>query len=226
MTTKHRIVMMGATGAVGGHAARALAARPEVAQLTLLGRRKVEGNWGANVVQHVVDVMDPSSYGERLSGCETAVCTVGVGESSKVSKETFVRVDKTLVLDFAKCCKEAGIGHFELLGSVAADPKSRSFYLRTKGELVEGLRALNFNRLSVFQPSMILTPQNRYGFSQAVVLKMWPWLSPLLFGPLRKYRGIPVGRLGRAIAHNVFTGGRGFEVLHWDEFHALASAGP
>ncbi len=219
-------MMIGATGAVGGHAARALAKRDEVAQLTLLGRRKVDDELGAATEQHVVDVMNPSSYETLLPGHDTAVCTLGVGESSKVSKETFVRMDKTTLLDFAKACQAARIEHFELLGSVAAHPQSRSFYLRIKGELVEGLKALNFRRLSIFQPSMILTPQNRYGLSQAVVLKVWPWLSPLLFGPLRKYRGIPVEQLGRAIANNVFTTGQGFEVLHWDEFQALTSEEP
>lgn len=223
MTTTHRIVMMGATGAVGGHAARTLADRDEMAQLTLLGRRKMDGDWPTTTEQHVVDVMDPTTYETLLPGHDTAVCTLGVGESSKVSKETFVQVDKTTVLAFAKACQAAGIEHFELLGSVAAHPQSRSFYLRTKGELVEGLKALNFRRLSIFQPSMILTPQNRYGISQAVVLKVCPWLSPLFFGSLRKYRGIPVERLGRAIANNVFTEGHGFEELHWDKFQTLTS---
>ncbi|MEK6232855.1 MAG: NAD(P)H-binding protein [Luteolibacter sp.] len=223
MATVLRIIMIGATGAVGGHAARVLAAHSEVEQLTLLGRRPVDCDFGTNVVQHVVDLMDSRSYAKLLAGHTKAVCTVGVGESSTVSKETFVRVDKTLVLAFAKSCKEAGIEHFELLGSVATNPKSASFYFRTKGELVEGLKALGFKRLSVFQPSMILTPQNRYGLSQAVILKTWPWLHPLLFGSLRKYRGIPVARLGRAIANNLFAPGSGFEVLHWDEFQTLTS---
>jgi len=78
--------------------------------------------------------------------------------------------------------------------------KSNSFYLRTKGELVEALKALNFDRLSIFQPSMILTPTNRYGIAQAITLKVWPFLKPLLMGSLRKYRGIPVNVLGQAMA--------------------------
>jgi len=63
-----------------------------------------------------------------------------------------------------------------LLSSVGISPKSKSFFLRTKGELVEALKALNFERLSIFMPSMILTPTNRYGFSQALTLAVWPKL--------------------------------------------------
>lgn len=56
-----------------------------------------------------------------------------------MSKEDFVRIDKQAVLDFAVACMEAGVSHFQLLASVAISPQSKSFYLRTKGELVEEL---------------------------------------------------------------------------------------
>ncbi|MFA9392818.1 MAG: hypothetical protein ACERKD_23625 [Prolixibacteraceae bacterium] len=98
---------------------------------------------------------------------------------------------------------------------------SSSFDLRTKGELVEELKALNFERLSIFQPSMILTPTNRYGISQAITLKVWPLLKPFLIGGLRKYRGIKVDVLGQAMAQNSFIAATGFEVLQWDDFYSI-----
>jgi len=75
--------------------------------------------------------------------------------------------------------------------------------------------------LSLFQPSMILTEHNRYGVSQAITLTVWPWLSFLLVGPLRKYRGIPVGQLGKAIALNGKVEHTGIEILQWDDFERL-----
>ena len=111
------------------------------------------------------------------------------------------------------------LGLVNLISSVGIDSNSSSFYLRTKGELVDELKKLGFERLSIFQPSMILTPNNRYGFSQAILLKVWPKLKPFLFGKLRKYRGVPVGILGEAIAKNILTAGSGFEMLQWDDFY-------
>jgi len=102
-------------------------------------------------------------------------------------------VDKLAVIDFAKACKAGGVKHFELLSSVGISADSSSFFLRSKGELVEELKALNFERLSIFQPSMILTPTNRYGFMQGLTLAVWPVIDKLLIGGLRKYRGIKVG---------------------------------
>lgn len=221
MNAKRRVVMIGSTGAVGGHVAATLAASADTQQLTLLGRRATEGLPQSNVTQHKIDVLEPSTYRGLVAEHDVAVCTLGVGEPSKVSKEDFVRIDKDAVLAFATTCREAGVEHFELLSSVGVGAQSRSFYLRTKGELEDGLRGLGFPRLSLFHPSMILTPSNRYGMSQAVTLAVWPKLRPLLLGPLRRLRGVRVEDLGRAMALNVFTDAQGEEVLEWDDFAAL-----
>ena len=167
------VVMLGASGAVGTQALRVLVERKDIQQLTLLGRTPIPNIASAIVRQHKINVFDPNSYAEYLAGHTVAICTFGVGEASKVSKEEFIKTDKTAVLDFAKACKNAGVVHFELLASVGVNAQSASFYLRTKGELVEALKALNFDRLSIFEPSMILTPTNRYGFSQGVLLKIF-----------------------------------------------------
>ena len=216
------VVMLGATGAVGSECARILASLPSTDRLTTLGRRPLAAIAGDCVQQHSIDVFAPDSYRSFLPDHGVAICTLGVGQPSKVSREDFVKIDKTSVLDFARGCKEAGVRHFELLGSIGASSGSPSFYLRTKGELEDGLRTLEFERLSLFRPSMILTPTNRYGFSQAMTLRLWPLLKPVLCGKLRRYRGIPVELLGRAIALNALRPGTGVESLHWDEIMALA----
>lgn len=218
------VVMLGATGAVGGQVVASLlgSLKNKVERLTLLGRRPVSGIAGPGLAQHTVDVFSPQSYRHLLAGHDCAVCTFGVGEASKVSKAELEKTDKDAVVAFAAACKTAGVRHFEMLVSVGANAKSPSFYLRLKGELQDALIALNFERLSLFQPSMILTPTNRYGVLQALTLALWPVLTPVLAGPLHKYRGIAVETLGAAMANNLFTTGSGTAYLQWDDFKRLA----
>lgn len=215
------VVILGASGAVGGHALTQLLALPEVGRVTSLGRRQLDV--AHPKLRHVVvDVLDPASYVAHLQGHDAAICTFGVGEPSKVSREVFLQVDKQAVLEFAEACKTAGLRHFSLLSSVGVSARSKSFYLRSKGELEDGLRWLEFERLSLFHPSMILTPTNRYGLSQALVLALWPLLTPVLAGPLRKYRGIKVEVLGRAMVRNALRRRAGEEILEWDVMMDLA----
>ena len=223
MSQHHSVVMLGATGAVGNHAALTLAQLPYMQRLSLLGRRPADNIAGSFVAQHAVDVLQPDSYQALLSGHDTAICALGVGEPSKMDKAQFVRIDRDAVLDFARACKQAGVRHFELLCAIGANSKSSSFYLRTKGELEDGLKALNFERLSLFEPSMIITPANRYGVGQAVLLKAMPLIDRALIGSLRKFRSIRAERLGVALAMNLLTDKPGVETLHWDDFMALSS---
>lgn len=221
MNSSIAVVILGATGAVGSQALNYLLEIPNVNRITTLGRRPVSDIKEDYVIQEKVDIFKPKTYDGLLNNHQVAICTLGVGEPSKMAKEDFVKIDKNAVLDFAKASKKAGILHFQLLSSVGINANSRSFFLRTKGELVEELKKLHFERLSIFQPSMILTPENRYGISQAIVLKTWPILNPILLGSLKKYRGIRVEQLGKSMALNILSNKQGLEMLTWNEFQEI-----
>lgn len=208
------VLLIGATGAVGSHAATALARAPTTARLTLLARRPVAALPGP-VTTHLVDPLDPVAVAPFLAGHTDAVCALGIGEPSKVSREEFLRVDRDGVLTFAEACRAAGVERFVLLSAVDADATSRNWYLRAKGELEDGLRALGFGALRLVRPSVLLTPSVRFGTLDAVAQAVTPWVSPWLGGPLRKYRGIEVARVGAAMARPFDADG--VQIWTWDD---------
>ena len=71
---------------------------------------------------------------------------------------------------------------------------------------------------------MILTPTHCYGPSQALVLAVWPGLSHVMFGPLRKLRDIRVEALGAEMANNFAGAEQAVETLHRDQLMALTDA--
>ena len=221
-----RAVLLGATGAVGRHVLAEALRSPAYARVTTLGRRPVDLAEGeappGKLAQHVVDLQDPASYRSLVEGHTTAICTLGVGQPSKTTREEVWKVEIDYVMGFAAACKDAGVRHFSLMTSVGANARSRFYYLRLKGTQEERAKALGFQRTSLFRPSMLLTPQNRYGASQAVLLAVWPRIDGLLAGPLRRYRGIRVEDLGRAIARNAAREAPdGAEILEWDDFKRI-----
>ena len=136
------IVMLGATGAAGNHAALTLASSRRAARLSLLRRRPAANVVGDAASQHAIDILEPSSYERHLEGHRTAICALGVGQPSKMSREEFARIDHDAVLDLARACTRVDIAHLALLTSVGVDATSASFYLRTKGEPQEAVKAL------------------------------------------------------------------------------------
>ncbi len=221
-----RAVLLGATGAVGHNVLAETLRSPAFASVTTLGRRPVAGvevaGAAGKLTQHVVDLGDPGSYRDRIAGHTTAICTLGVGEPSKSTPAEVWKVEIDYVMGFAAACKEAGVRHFSLMTSVGANPRSRFAYVRLKGTQEERVKALGFERTSLFRPSMLLTAENRYGTSQAILLALWPRLDGLLVGPLRHYRGIRVEDLGTAMVRNAaHDAPPGVEVLEWDDFRRL-----
>jgi len=198
--------------------------------VTTLGRRLVDIADGevpaGKLAQHVVNLQDPASYRALVEGHTTAICTLGVGEPSKTTREEVWKVEIDYVMGFAAVCKEAGVRHFSLMTSVGANARARSYYLRLKGMQEERAKAMGFQRTSLFRPSMLLTPENRYGAIQAVFLAVWPRIDGLFAGPLRRYRGIRVEDLGRAIAMNAAREAPdGAETLEWNDFQRILHSG-
>jgi uncharacterized protein YbjT (DUF2867 family) len=221
-----RILLFGATGAVGGEVLKTLLALPQVAKVTAIGRRKADIPAGLDpshkLVQETADLNDPAAYSRYLKGHSHAICTLGVGQPSKMSRDEFVRIDRDLVLTLARACREAGVAGFSLLGALGANAHSSFFYPKLKGQLEEGLKGLGFERLRLFRPSMILTPTNRYGSLQGFLLRFWPLLNPVLVGSLSKARGIRVEELGRVMALSaVIDDDPGVKILYWADFKDL-----
>lgn len=215
--------VLGATGAVGGNIVRTLLASPFWPRIATLGRRKAP-EWESTPgrpVQHVTDVFDPGAYGFNLAGYTHAFCAFGVGQPSKEPPGEFDRVDIDAVLAFARACRKNDVRHFTHMTTVGADPASRIRYLRRKGELEAEINSLGFERTSHFRPSMLMTPTNRYGLSQAFMLQAMPVFDRFLHGAWRRYRSIDVADLGRAMVRNAERKSKGAEVFEWDGIRAL-----
>ncbi len=216
-------VVLGATGAVGGNIVRALMESSAWPRIATLGRRSLPA-WESHanrLTQHITDVLDPKAYGPLLAGHSHAFCAFGIGEPSKVNPERFQRVDIDAVRAFAEACRAMGIRHFTHMTSVGADPTSRIRYLRLKGGLEKDIEAMGFERTSHFRPSMLMTPVNRYGITQGFMLRAMPVFDNFLLGGWRKYRGIDVADLGKAMVRNAERPGKAIEGLAWDGFRKL-----
>lgn len=230
--SSRKVLLLGATGAVGGHVLAQALRSPQFATVTTLGRRPASPPASfavppGKLAQHVVDVADPASYRHLLAGHTDAISTLGVGDPAKLPREEVWRIEVDYVVAFASACRQAGVERFSLMTSVGSDPDSRFYFLKMKGTLEQRVQALGFPRVRIFRPSMILTPNNRYGMSQAITLAVWPHLGWALRGSLRAARGIRVEDLGRAIALDAARGqsGDGARVYTWDDFQEILRAG-
>jgi uncharacterized protein YbjT (DUF2867 family) len=217
MQTRTALVA-GASGLVGGLLLDALLEDPLYREVCSLGRRPLPRQH-PKLVQRTVDFA--RLEGEALPASDEAFCCLGTTIKKAGSQEAFRAVDHDAVLAFAKAARQAGAKRFLVVTALGADPRSRVFYNRVKGEVEQALQGVGFESLVILRPSLLLgeRAESRPGEHVAIVLSKA--LGPLL----RPFGGRPieartVARAMRALAHE---GPPGVRVVPSGELQGLGA---
>ncbi len=175
----------GASGLVGGFLLDALLESPLYREVCSLGRRELPRQH-PKLLQRTVDFARLEA--EALPAAEDAFCALGTTIKKAGSQEAFRAVDHDAVLAFAKAARQAGARRFLVVTALGADPGSRVFYNRVKGEVEEALKGVGFDSLFILRPSLLLgeRAEHRAGERAAIVLSKA--LAPLL----RPFSGRPI----------------------------------
>jgi uncharacterized protein YbjT (DUF2867 family) len=149
------VLLLGATGLVGGECLKLLATDTTVERVVVLTRTAIEAASSPRVEFHHVNFEDPKSFRAYLN-VDTVICALGTTIKKAGTQAAFRKVDFEYPLMFARLALEAGARHFLLVSSAGADAKSRIFYQRVKGEVEAALSKLGYRTLSIFRPSLLL----------------------------------------------------------------------
>lgn len=199
MSDTRRIVLVGASGLIGGAVIAATVGRSDV-RLTALARREFALPSGARME---LLVADPREWPALIAGANADALVVALGTTWRAAgrdEAAFRAVDQTLVLDCAKAAKAVGVSRCIAVSSVGADATSRNFYLRVKGEVEAALAALKFDRLDILRPGLLRGArggERRVGERLAILAS--PLSDALLHGGLRRYRSVKAATVAKAI---------------------------
>ncbi len=190
------VLLAGATGLVGGLAVAHLLAPGAFARVVALSRRPLARRDGLET--RVVDFVH--LHREPVEEATAAVCALGTTIAKAGSREAFRAVDVDAVLAFGRWAREGGASTFVLVSSVGADPRASSFYLRCKGEAEDAVAGMGFARFVALRPSLLLGPRLEARRGEAIARRLAPLASPLLAGPLRRYRAVEADVVASAAA--------------------------
>lgn len=214
-------LLVGATGMVGSHCLDLLLADPTWTRVTVIARRP-SGRAHPKLAERVVDFDRLDEAGDAFAG-DDVFCCLGTTIKAAGSQEAFSRVDHDYVLRAAELARAQGARRFLLVTALGADPGSRVFYNRVKGEAERDVCQMAFEGIAVLRPSLLLGERAGRRPAEALAQKAAPLLSPLLLGPLRKYRAIPGSWVARAMVRLAKEDVTGVRVVENDEIAALAS---
>jgi uncharacterized protein YbjT (DUF2867 family) len=149
-------------------------------------------------------------------------CALGTTIRKAGSEAVFRRVDFEYPKMLAERASAAGDARFILVSSVGASSKSKNFYLRVKGELEDAVRAMAFEAVHIFRPSILMGDREERRTGERIGIAVARATGFLLAGPQRKYRGIPAVTVAAAMVVAGNRDARGCFVYHYDEIVKLA----
>ena len=214
-------VVLGASGLVGGFCLKALVDDPDYTRVLTFGRRELPPLTRAKVTQRVADL--GSLTADDFRGAQDVFVALGTTIRKAGSQEAFRRVDLELPLRAAQQALQAGAEQFVVVSSVGADPASKNFYLRTKGELERELAKLPFRAIHILRPSLLIGKRQEFRLGEVIGMKIAPVLDLLTLGPLRRYHSMKAEIAGKAMAGAAKSGKSGTFVYEFDSIVRLAA---
>lgn len=199
-----KALIIGATGATGKDLLSQLLADDTYAEVHCFVRKPLALTH-PKLHAHVVDFDTPEAWADLLHG-DVAFSCLGTTLAVAGSKDAQWRVDYDYQYAFAEHCKNNGVPTFVLVSAAGAKAQSKLFYNRMKGALEEAVKKLNFPRLLIFQPS-ILIRSNSDRSGENFTVKAFKFLNKL--GILKRYRPMPTEVLAEKMLSAVYNSPKG-----------------
>lgn len=211
-------LIIGATGLVGSKLVEFLLKDNSFDQVGVFVRRSINLK-NPKLVEHLIDFDRYESWKHLVKGDVLFSC-LGTTLKKAGSEEAQYRVDHTYQLQFAKAAEENGVQSYALISSAGADPESRNFYLKMKGQLENDVKDLNFEQLAIIRPGLLKgeREESRRGEKAAeIVLRFFNGI-----GLFRKYRPVPADTVALAMIRALKSGDR-YNIYELDEVFDLAA---
>lgn len=214
-------LVAGASGLVGGHVLRLLLEDRGYDRVTTLARRELPLAH-PKLTQRRVDFEHLAQLAD-FPRVHDVFCCLGTTLKQAGSADAFRKVDLTFVVELGRVAARHRASQFLVVTALGADPGSRVFYSRVKGEAEAAVRRLAFDGVYIFRPSLLLgaRPEHRPGERLAALVA--PLVSWALVGPLARYRPIRAAALARAMVRVARDTTGGVQVYESDAIERLAA---
>lgn len=208
------LMLVGATGLVGRAVLRQAQGDARVSRIVALTRRELPPH--PKLENQLVD-FEHLPAGAPWWSVDGVICTLGATIRKAGSQEAFRRVDHDYPLAVAKLARQYGARAFALNSATGADPRSRFFYNRVKGEVEAAIRGVGFPSLTIVRPALIGGDREEFRLAELVAMRLLGLAEPLL---PRRYRVVPHERIATALLEAAITGPSGEHLIESEAIDA------
>jgi len=202
-----QLILAGATGLVGAQVLRLALADARVTKVIALARKPLPAH--PKLLAPAID-FDALPQDAAWWRADAVICALGATMKAAGSQAAFRRVDFDYPLAVARLAHAAGTPAYVLNSAAGADPSSRFFYNRVKGELEAALATPGFASLTHVRPGLIGGERDTVRAGEAALAFVLKVLAPVL--PAR-WRINPAGRIAQALLEAAIAATPGVQVI-------------
>ncbi len=217
---RRRVVLAGATGLVGRHCLARLLEDPSFDRVIAIGRRPPPISHPS--LEPLIVDFEEWCRDPQLPLCDTVICCLGTTRRKAGSRAAFRRVDRDYPVALARAGREAGAARFLLVSAVGANPRSRFFYNRVKGEAETAVQGPGYDFVGIVRPSLLLGEREESRAAESIAALIGRRVGPLLRGGLRRYRPVHAADVAGALVALASSADRGVRIVESEEVESLA----
>ncbi len=194
-----KAVIFGSTGLTGSALVDLLTLNNQYDSIICFVRKETRSE-NKRVSYITTDFSSLDLYDHLFESADIYCCLGTTIKQVGYDKEKFKLADLYTPIKIAEAAKNFNSNQLLIISAMGANSKSSIFYNRVKGELHDKLKLIQLPSLHVFQPSLLLGDRQEKRGGENIGKILSAILNPLLIGGLRKYRGIHVNTVAKAMA--------------------------
>lgn len=206
-----KLLLAGATGLVGRHVLDLALADPRVESVAAPVRRALPPH--PKLLAPIIDfekLPDDASWWQA----DAMICALGTTMRTAGGQAAFRRVDHDYPLAIADLALRAGTPAYVLNSAIGANPASRFFYNRVKGELEQALARRGFGSLTFVRPGLIGGQRDEFRAGERTMLTVLRLAGPVL---PRRWRINPAATIAGAMLEAAIAARPGVHVIEADQ---------
>ena len=194
-----KALIFGSSGLVGSNLVKIILQNEKYDHIKLFVRSETE-NKSKKLEIIKTDFNNLEKHKDSIVGDDCFFC-IGTTRKNTPDKNEYIRTEYNIPVEIGKIAKSNSVNNFIYVSSLGANPNASGLYLKNKGQAEQDLINLNFPRLAIIRPSILLGNRKENRIGEKIGIFVMKLLLPLFLGKLKKYKPIKVENVAKAMAN-------------------------
>ena len=190
-------LIFGSSGLIGSHLLDLIVNDNNYSKIKLFVRSEPV-NTSPKIEIIKTDFNNLENHKDSIVGDVCFFC-IGTTRKNTPDKNEYINIEYNLPIEVAKIAKSNSVNYFVYVSSIAANTNASGLYLKNKGRAEEELKKLNFLKLSIMRPSILLGTRKEKRVGEKIGIFAMKTLSPLFLGKMKKYKPVKAKNVAKTM---------------------------